>query len=350
MNKPRRLFSADALVINDAGNCCQGWSSEGSRGRHAHHSQHALLVWVSQRRELAKRNEEDMFFQECTPQFDIEGCLRTPLSSTHEIIDVVTGPECHGWPCSRPRRLGAGLNLNTLVWVGPKGQDEIQACFDEIFERSCQLTGCMFLQSPSAESQQWFADRMKQRGNYAVDAHAAPARFKGGKCLGKVLSSGQFQRYSKYKKQKDALMALDGTFFCDVDHWPDSPGPTPGPLLPTLLRHGTILELESGRVVMASERWLSLGFNVFEDLMCVEAGFERYLWPQRKVVLGLPERAQHSLSGNSQSLPAIMAWFLFVFCNTIRRDPGKLLREPALEAEDVSDADSNVTLKYRPAH
>ena len=76
VNKPRshlneRHFashgtSSDSLIVNSAGNCCQGWSTEGKRARTAHFSQHPWGCWIAQRKELALRRQEDMFFQECT--------------------------------------------------------------------------------------------------------------------------------------------------------------------------------------------------------------------------------------------------------------------------------------------
>ena len=80
-NRPQGIFSG-SLIVGNAGNCCQGWSSEGKRARKAHSSQHAWNSWLAQRRELALRSEEDMFFQECTEVWDVEGCLVKPLEDS----------------------------------------------------------------------------------------------------------------------------------------------------------------------------------------------------------------------------------------------------------------------------
>lgn len=48
--------------------------------------------------------QEDLFFQECTPGFDIDGCLSGPLASTHRMLDIVIGPrECMGGHAARPK-------------------------------------------------------------------------------------------------------------------------------------------------------------------------------------------------------------------------------------------------------
>lgn len=79
------------------------------------------IHWLrGQRKHLALGGEEDFFFQECTPLFDVDGCLRQPLAESYLVVDVVTGPGDLGWPASQERQLSAGLSLETLIWVGPK--------------------------------------------------------------------------------------------------------------------------------------------------------------------------------------------------------------------------------------
>ena len=139
VNKPREKLGA--LVINNAGNCCQGWSSEGKRARKAHKSQYPLAVWLCQRKQLALDGQEDLFFQECTRHFDVESCLAGPLSSSHQVISLVVGPSELGWPTSRDRVLSAGISLRTLVWVGPTDPQKVEREFNYFFQRSCLLSG-----------------------------------------------------------------------------------------------------------------------------------------------------------------------------------------------------------------
>lgn len=321
--------SSESLVINNAGNCCQGWSAEGKRGRKAHGSMHPLSVWLCQRKELGLRGEEDIFFQECTPLFDVEGCLKQPLASSHHVTHVITGPTALGWPACRDRQLAAGLSLETLVWVGPQEPEEVQAHFNSIFERRCVLSGSVFFNTPEEDEQKWAIEVLNKKGFYG------PLPPKGDKLFRKLLTPGQFQRMEKYKGMQADRAALDGTFICDLDHWPNSPGPQCGPYFPTLLRHGTIIDLNTGRIASSSDRFLSLGFHVGKVS-------DRFAWPLADcVLLNHSDRVSKSFSGNCQALPAILAWQLYVFCHTMKREQPEPERDLMLGLGDLfEDAES----------
>ena len=314
VHRPREeLQNPAALVVNSAGTCCQAWSPEGGRLRHAHDSMHPLAIWLTQRRELAQQQQESMFFQENVPSFDVHKCIVKPLEDTHDVLYVHTGPRTFGWPANRHRLLTAGLSRQELVWVGPDTQEGIQQQFDSMFSRRCLLTGSIFFQASQDDIASWaqeLADK-RFRGN------SQPLPTSGRGMLTACLSPGQLQRLEAYKKVYLQRCALDGTMLADLDHRPDSPGPAAGPNFPTLLRHGCIVDLNRPeRIAQNVDRWLSLGFPVADSAMT------RYTWPLKDFVFSFPDRVQKSFSGNCQSLPAILAWTVYVWCNVVRRDPG----------------------------
>ena len=292
---------------------------------------HPLAVWTVQRRELALRRQESMFFQENVPNFDVDYCLKDPLQDTHHIIHVCTGPRLFGWPASRHRLLTAGLSKQELLWLGPSTLQEVQAEFDEMFGRQCHLTGSVFFQADAAEVQSWAEGLAQKR----MRGNSKPVALSGAGLLKACLTPGQLQRLEAYKKIKLERCALDGTYLVDVDHWPHSPGPASGPNFPTLLRHGCIIDLNKPeRVAQNSDRFLSLGFPV------AAAATTRYHWPLQDVVFSCPDRAVKSFSGNCQSLPAILAWIVYVWCNTARREEASLtLYDVQSSSNDLEDQD-----------
>ena len=309
-----------ALVINSAGSCCQGWSYEGKRDCHAHESQSTLAVWLVQRQQLALRKQESLFFHENTPGFDIKNCLQEPLKESHTVVSVCVGPHDLGWPASRRRRLSCGISDRELVWVGPQPPEGIDQQFKALFQRRCCLNGDVFLQAEDSEVRQWAQALARKR----MRCPPADVPVCGQGLMQAVLSAGQLQRLQAYKCLKAERCALDGTFFADLDHWPDSPGPSCGPHFPALLRHGCVVNLkEPLRVAQATDRFLSLGFHVSDKASA------RFKWPLSSLLLSMPDRATKSLSGNCQSLPAILAWMLYVFCNCVRRE------EPSLTMRTV---------------
>ena len=310
-----QLQNPQALVINSAGSCCQGWSYEGKRDCHAHTSQTTLATWLVQRQVLARRGEESMFFHENTPGFDLEGALAQHVWDTHALLSVCAGPHDLGWPTSRRRRLSCGLSRRELVWVGPQTAEGIQAEFDVLFQRKCLLNGDVFLQAGNAEVHDWAVGLSRKRLRCASDE----VPLSGDGLARAVLSCGQLQRLEAYKKRRLSICALDGTCLVDLDHWPDSPGPSAGPHFPSLLRHGCIVNLKQPlRFAQATDRFLSLGFHVSK------AASARFRWPLTDEVLSMKDRATKSLSGNCQSLPAVLAWTLYVLCNCIKREQPSL--------------------------
>ena len=313
------------LSVNAAGNCCQAWSIAGKRAGHAHESQLTFLIWTAVRQQLASRGAESLFFQECTPGFDAAGMISRPLSSSHKVVHVTIGPRLLGWPANRDRELSAGLSLQELVWLGPSSQDEIQQEFESLFGRSCCLTGRVFFQAPEDEMKRWIAAKMQKMGRVAQDVPVSgPGMFQ------QVLTPHQLQRLEAYSRLQPERASLhDGTFIADLDHWPDSGGPSCGARFPTLLTRGTIVDLGSGRLALSMDRFLSLGFHTYASLS------QEYHWPGTEFVKTLPNRQCHLLSGNSQSVPAILAWYLYVFANTARREPMRFFH--TLRSNDFAD-------------
>ena len=332
VNKARcALRNPESLVIANAGNCCQGWSSEGKRARGAHLSQVPLAMWVCQHKALAAKGQEGMFFQECTPFFDIQEHLIHPLESSHRVVQVVAGPRLLGWPASRDRRLSAGLSLESLVWVGPATAEGVQADFESLFARRPELNGSIFLQEDEGVVTDWCLEQLHKKRSRFIDELP-----EGKDLLRALLPPGQLQRAEQYDREKSKHAALDGTMFCDVEHWLNSPGPDCGPMLPCLLTHGTLVELSRYRFVMPSERFLSLGFHSIAGVS------DAYSWPLADFVLAQSERTVKHQAGNSQSLPAILAWHCYVLCNTIRREKCSMSRMGSADCEHDDDAESEV--------
>ncbi|CAK9091347.1 Uncharacterized protein SCF082_LOCUS43037 [Durusdinium trenchii] len=322
VNKPREKLGA--LVINNAGNCCQGWSSEGKRARKAHKSQYPLAVWLCQRKQLALDGQEDLFFQECTRHFDVESCLAGPLSSSHQVISLVVGPSELGWPTSRDRVLSAGISLRTLVWVGPTDPQKVEREFNYFFQRSCLLSGDVFFQEDEAVVQEWVDQKLLEKSHFG-------AKLSGERMWRKIFTPGQLQRLAAYRQLAPDHAGLDGTFICDLDHWPHSPGPDYGSFFPVLLRHGTIVNLNTKKIAMPRDRFLALGFHVSDKVS------KKFRWPLADYVLSRSDRCVKSLTGNCQSLPCLLAWYL----NLERREVCKVERPIKVELQQKEEKKIN---------
>ena len=72
----------------------------------------SFIVVSNKTRELNVVQVEDMFFQECTPRFLAKKKIRTPLTQTHRVVFVITGPLEQGLPVRRRRLHSAGLAMH----------------------------------------------------------------------------------------------------------------------------------------------------------------------------------------------------------------------------------------------
>ena len=158
---PRRPFT-----LNNAGNCCQGWSSAGKKERFAHASERAHAVWLAQRSHFARHEIEDCFFEECTDRYPWEIKLREALKQTHQVVGIRTNVSVLGHPSRRPRVLTSGLALSRWRFVGPDSDAGVQAEFEACFRRCCILTGIVYFQAPNDLRREELNQMLRSRGKF----------------------------------------------------------------------------------------------------------------------------------------------------------------------------------------
>ena len=292
--------------LNVAGTVCKGWSFAGSKAQFSHPSERPHAVWLAERKARAEQLLEDAFVQECTVGYPVDEKLRGPLEDTHEIVMVKTGPEKQGWPITRPRSFTFGINKKRWVWVGPSTDMAIQEDFDNLFGKSVELTGDVFFQASTCQIRQHVFAQLKKRGRAADVGQALEIDHS---LLLAMLSPGAAQRLEQYEKVIEKKGGIEsGAFLCDCDQWPETGCSTCGPWFPCQLTHANVISMNMLRPAVGFEYLAGQGFHVFQGANVLPAAISPLMesWPTEKIV---------SLSGNSMSLPAISAWFLYVLSN-----------------------------------
>ena len=132
------------LMVYSTGLQCVAWSHVGQHGRHAHLSEALVVAWVQERKALAARREEDVWFLEQVPQFPWQSKVKRALEKEFGMAAVVTGPQYLGEPHLRTRLHAAGWNNATKVCLG-QPEEQIEADFLFLFHRYCVLDGAAFL-------------------------------------------------------------------------------------------------------------------------------------------------------------------------------------------------------------
>ena len=80
-----------------------------------------------------------------------------------------------------------------------------------------------------------------------------------------------------------------------------------GNIIPTMLRHGTIVSFNKNRLVTQEELWTAQGVDVMP-----QAWGSRGASPLRDALVSLPSWKQKRLRGNSVHIPTAAAWVAYV--------------------------------------
>lgn len=293
--------------IHFAGTVCKGWSQAGSGGKFSHESERPHAIWLAERMARCEQGREDVFFQECTPQYPAQTRLRSTLAETHQLLVVRTGPELQGWPITRPRVFTAGIAKRKWEWVGPPTDLGVQQEFDMMFGRSTELTGDVFFQAGDVLVRSDIFSRLKKRGGVADVGQSLEL---GHELLHAMLPPGASQRLTQYEKMRAEKMSIeDGSFLCDVNQWPETGCSTAGAFFPCQLTHATVVSLNKMRPAIGLEYLAAQGFRVFSQANA----------PHRATALEafkeLTTEKLVQLSGNSMALPAFAAWIVYVLAN-----------------------------------
>ena len=319
------------LRMNLAGTTCVGWSAVGVRKGFGHTSEVAHSVWLNERMHKAEVLKEDMFIHECTMLYPAQQKLAEPLSKTHVVLSIKTGPQSQGFPSSRNRTLSAGLSKTTMIWMGPTAPDLLQRDFDSIFATTMELTGdVFFLEHNETQRQRSIDKAVSQRGRNRL----ALQSLNSWDLLQSCLAPGAATRLRDYDGLRACRADPEGAFLADVEHWPGQCLGSGGPLFPCQLKHGTVVSWQHQRAATGMEHLAAQGYHVF-DIVGPKT-------PLHNILSTLDDCKLKQLSGNGWSLPAVCAWMLYVWSHTIKRPPSSLSRFLTFSRCSLEDSDDDV--------
>ena len=325
------------LRIKFGGTICRGWSSSGGQLRFADPSERLHGSFVAERRRRAEVHGEDVFFAECVRNYPSQVKLQEPLQDSHEVFSVNVNPIDYGWPVRRPRVFSAGVNKETMVWIGSA---DPAAEFKEIFQTDLTCDGGVFLFADVAEVHADLSRRCALRGNFSVPSLESIQFFTS-------MPPGMVMRYRAHDEiRRAAIDEFDGdpsemAWFGDLHQWPGSGVSTPGTLIPTQLTQGDLFVWrgETKRFVMPCEILQAHGYNVCDTI----SHFPSVLKPK---LLTLKRSDLQLLCGNGWHLPLMSSWVLYILSNVRRRklasiQPEKtiLVASQSAQGHDVEEKD-----------
>ena len=221
-----------------------------------------------------------------------------------------------GFPTSRPRTFVAGLSLESMLWMGPESDAEIQADFNRLFMSTMELTGdCLFVSGPREVHQSYDEKLSLQKRAFM----RMKAQDKWELMLA-TMPPGAGVRLQAYGEQRSEREGIGGAYLVDAQHWPGKRAGLGGALFPCQLTHGDIVSFAHQRQALGMEHIYAQGLHVFPTVGCP---FE---CPLSDYLRSLKESQQKHLAGNGWCLPAMSAFMVYIWANTARRRP-VLLRD-----------------------
>ena len=294
------------LIVNVSGIICVDFTPLGHKLREGGTSAYEHALFLANRAALGSAHMEDLFFSECAAAYPSSEKQR-PLSKYYTLVGVCTGPEYLGFPSKRCRSLAAGINLSTLVWVGPE-PDDIQDDFNRMFHRSLQLSADVFFNATvdevfmdanvmAASRNRALSENHRQQSmSEYLDLLVPPFN---------VSAKGEYEDYF-------ASLSLKPPFYADLDHHPGR-GPRCGSTMPTMDTHPRIYGWTEQRLATPLELLTVQGIDMPGPLLG-----NRSESPLVRLFRGLKRHQQLHLVGNGMHVPTMSAWFLYV-CSHCRK-------------------------------
>ena len=228
-----------------AGSCCEDWSRFGSRQGLAGPK---MLPWQCFRTEIEASQPDFVFLENsdsCPAEF-----YEQSFEKDWDMISGISNPLDFGWPCKRPRRY-------TFMWK--KSQFLLAGSFEEylnVFRVAPKLAGDAFFLASSADRQ---ADRVAlaaKRGNsFAADAQVP---------MESMLTAREILRYNTILQEAPRRESIEGVCISDIDQNP--PFTSICKYVPPLIKHGKIVNLKTGEILLPQELLAVQGEATFEGI------------------------------------------------------------------------------------
>ena len=158
------------LMWNISGPMCVPFTTFGKRLQEADPSMEAWHIWshamAASNYDLVTAENSD----EMPPIFDevmTNGSLSLPGDGPKWfVVTLMLNSTDYGWPARRRRSWRTALNMDTMIWLGPRTHNDIMKHFNHFLRTSLELDADCFLVTPEEERRQQMEELAKAQGNY----------------------------------------------------------------------------------------------------------------------------------------------------------------------------------------
>jgi hypothetical protein len=297
-----------ALTLGCGGPHCLPWTRGGSRLGVAHPAQEQYNIFIAEH----SSGKFDLSLVEEAEDMPPEH-YTVRMRPRYKCVYATFGPEDLGLPYCRKRFMGAGLNLDSLIWVGPNTED-ITAHFLMYFKKMAMLDASVYVgldKAGTEECHRQYAKRRKVEG--AVGAGGVGS-------LAEILPQYAQDNLEECKRLRSigAKVGVMNGVAADISQNPCKRHRA-GPFLPTLQKSSIPVCLADKcgpieHMYSCSELSFAHGWPVTDAAPLRYRTALNYDLAREKLA------HQTRLLGDGMSLHAVQAWCLYIFAHTIRRD------------------------------
>ena len=306
------------LRMAAAGPFCQGWCKGGGQEGIAHKGTLTWNYWGQEQKKF------DINFVEEAREMPTHVWSRH-VKGSHRVVFTRFCSSNLGHPTQRFRFRGAAMAFETVVWTGPKEEEDVTDDFLKFYMREVMLEANVYqgldTVANSQKNLQAYAKRHKVEltGDELFDLSLVP-----------VLADGYVSNLVGYHKIAPQFVGpLHGGYAVDLSQNYDQ-RPRAGAWLPSL-RISTqlaVLDLQDpsrDSLLTAKELAFSQGYPEFPWLAS-----EGLAACKGVPIDSLELAAQQRVHGNGMHLAAEQAWYLYVLSRCVRRDVLELMPPPLL--------------------
>ena len=299
---------------------CRPFSTLGDRQQLAHGDMEAIALFKI---EILKGDYDIVVIEE-SDHFPWE--LFCSLFPAHYVLRrCVFGPTDQGKPVRRTRFWGAAVNQKRAVWIGPESNDMLQQDFLSLFGAACQLDGDVYCKKDSQEGIKETVNVIAKRaGKYSTDEQLAdcdnwqtflPQGFRSTFDAATALWKGEVG--------EGRSVGMSGTMLADLSQSPHRC--RQGPWVPTIARSSLLCSLSSHHILTPAELDFAMGWPSIETKH--NRDYAEALGLSGSLS-GASSSVRRKLSGNGMDMGSVMAWFLYIFSNVMRKSVLEKLEMP----------------------
>lgn len=280
----------DAFICFEGGSQCVDFAAYGHRKGMLGSTAPSFYIFIAKIRTCLP----DFFVHEIT-EVGTDGIMAAEIGDLYGIIEGVICASDNGKPMKRPRRFTYGWRLGRVKFSGSFSE------FMHYFQKSMSATAsCFFVMEQ--ERQVELLRRAARNGHHTDDASSL--------VMENLFLPATLKNLQEHMKLQPMRQGNDGSYFIDAEQTPKFCAG--GPTLPTLVRHGTIIDVNTKKILTPSEHLLAMGEPCADE---VQGELPCYI---KEAITDISGMQKKRIAGNAVDLGTLAPFLFYCLAHSAR--------------------------------